>query len=79
MPKNIIKRTVVISGHETSVSLEPEFWEVLGEIAGAKNISVAAFIRQVDEYRAQSERDNLSSAIRIFILKYLQEQIKKIS
>jgi predicted DNA-binding ribbon-helix-helix protein len=78
LTKSIIKRSVVISGHATSVSLEPEFWEVLQEIAVAEDISVAALIRQIDEALMKSKRHNLSSAIRIFILKKLQDQIKKI-
>ena len=69
----IIKRSVVIAGHATSVTLEPEFWEVLREIAVADGISVAALIRQIDEDLASSQRKNLSSAIRVFILKRLQE------
>jgi len=58
--------------------LEPEFWEVLWELSGEEGISVAALIRHIDESLAGSGRQNLSSAIRVFILKYLQEQIKKI-
>ena len=79
LPKNIIKRSVVIAGHATSVSLETEFWGVLREIAATKGISIAALILQIDKNLVRSKRYNLSSAIRIFILKYLQEQIKKIS
>jgi predicted DNA-binding ribbon-helix-helix protein len=58
--------------------LEPEFWEALRELSGEEGISVAALIRHIDESLAGSGRQNLSSAIRVFILKYLQEQIKKI-
>ena len=71
---SIIKRSVMIAGHATSVSLEPEFWEVLREIATADSISVAALIRQIDEDLITSQRQNLSSAIRVFILKRLQEE-----
>ena len=73
---HIIKRSVVIAGHATSVSLEPEFWEVLREMAIAEGVSVAALIRQIDEDLASSQRQNLSSAIRVFILKRLQEMTK---
>ena len=72
----IIKRSVVIAGHATSVTLEPEFWEVLREIAFGDGISVAALIRQIDEDLVSSQRQNLSSAIRVFILKRLQETAK---
>lgn len=76
MPKPIIKRSVVISGHATSVSLEPEFWEALQEIAVADGLSVARLIRQIDEDLFGFQRHNLSSAIRVFILKRLQEAAK---
>ena len=72
----IIKRSVAISGHKTSVSLEPEFWEALREIAIAEGKSVAALIRQIDESLILSERQNLSSEIRVFILKQFQEAAK---
>jgi predicted DNA-binding ribbon-helix-helix protein len=74
--KSIIKRSVVIAGHATSVSLEPEFWAALRDISVAKNVSVAALIRQIDENLTQTERENLSSEIRVFILKYFRKQIK---
>lgn len=68
----MIKRSVVIAGHATSVSLEPEFWQVLQEIAVAEGLSVAALIRQIDKSLPPSDHRNLSSAIRIYILKWVQ-------
>ena len=77
MQKNsTIKRSVVIAGHATSISLEPEFWEVLQEIAVADGLSVAALICQIDEGLAFSHRTNLSSEIRVFILRRIQEVAK---
>ncbi len=73
---HIIKRSVVIAGHATSVSLEPEFWEVLREIAIADGLSVAALIRQIDKNILPSDHRNLSSSIRVFLLKRLQEKIR---
>ena len=70
----IIKRSVVIAGHATSVSLEPEFWEVLQSLAAADGLSVAALIRQVDATLNPSDQRNLSSSIRVFILKRVQER-----
>lgn len=70
---HIIKRSVVIAGHATSISLEPEFWAVLREIADKEGLSLAAVIRQVDSSLAPNHR-NLSSALRVYILKYLQEK-----
>ena len=69
---NIIKRSITIAGHSTSVSLEDEFWQELNNIALVKNISVAALIRKIDESRAKSDGGGLSSAIRVFILKTLK-------
>jgi predicted DNA-binding ribbon-helix-helix protein len=73
---SILKRSVVIAGHATSVSLEPEFWEALRDLAVADGLSVAALIRQIDQNLAPSDRRNLSSAIRIYILKRLQGRTK---
>ena len=45
------KRSFALSGHRTSVALEPEFWAVLGEIAQAQSIALAALITQLDATR----------------------------
>jgi len=60
----IRKRSVVIAGHATSVSVEPEFWEALREIAAARAVSVNQLIAEIDGRRT----GNLSSAIRLFVL-----------
>lgn len=62
------KRSVTLSGHRTSVSLEPEFWKVLGDIAKARGWSVNHLISDIDRTRT----GNLSSALRIFVLKEVQ-------
>jgi len=72
-----IKRSVMIAGHATSVTLEPEFWEALREIATAEGKSVAALICKIDKGLSASHRQNLSSEIRVFILKRLQERLAK--
>lgn len=64
------KLSVSLSGHQTSISLEPEFIIALGEIAQEQNISVAKIIANIDKNRPLA--GNLSSAIRIWILKYYQ-------
>jgi predicted DNA-binding ribbon-helix-helix protein len=61
----IRKRSVMIAGHPTSVSLEEPFWEVLREIAAARGQSVQALIGAIDAGRGAQ---NLSSAIRVFVL-----------
>ena len=60
----IVKRSVRIAGHATSVSLEPAFWEALNEIAAARRMSLNALLSTIDAGR----RGNLSSAIRLFVL-----------
>ena len=62
------KRSITVSGHRTSISLEDEFWSELSLIARQKGTSLSSIIAKIDE-----ERDtNLSSAIRLFVLKNLR-------
>ncbi|SMH52022.1 ribbon-helix-helix domain-containing protein [Azospirillum agricola] len=61
------KRSVLIAGHPTSVSLEEEFWEALKRVAQARDLSVNALIEEIDRTRS----GNLSSAIRVHILNSL--------
>lgn len=58
------KRSVVIAGHRTSISLEQAFWDALAEIAAGRDLSVNALIEDIDRTR----QGNLSAAIRVFIL-----------
>jgi predicted DNA-binding ribbon-helix-helix protein len=58
------KRSVVVAGHRTSVSLEPIFWDQLREIASQRRISVNELVTLIDQQRNGS----LSSAIRVFVL-----------
>jgi predicted DNA-binding ribbon-helix-helix protein len=60
----IVKRSVRIAGHATSVSLEPAFWDALGEIAARRQLSLNALLSRIDAERG----GNLSSAIRLFVL-----------
>jgi predicted DNA-binding ribbon-helix-helix protein len=62
----IVKRSVSLQGHRTSISLEPEFFAELDAIAARRGVSLAALVTEVDGTRA---RDcNLSSALRLFVL-----------
>jgi predicted DNA-binding ribbon-helix-helix protein len=61
---SLIKHSVRIAGHATSVSLESAFWEGLCEIAARRRLSVNALLSQIDAERGS----NLSSAIRLFVL-----------
>ena len=60
-----MKRSIRIAGHRTSLSLEAPFWEALKEIAGARGLSLAALVGEIDAGRG---RQNLSGAIRVYIL-----------
>lgn len=62
------KRSVRIAGHETSLSLEPEFWDELKRVAADRGISMNQLVSEIDKGRA----GNLSSALRVFVLKNLQ-------
>jgi predicted DNA-binding ribbon-helix-helix protein len=64
----IRKRSVVIQGHATSVSLEDAFWRALKAIAVDQGLSVNALIAGIDSKRTDEATANLSSAIRVFVL-----------
>ncbi len=64
----IRKRSVVIAGHATSVSLEEAFWRALKKIAQGRRQSVNALISEIDRERPNDLSGNLSSAIRVFVL-----------
>jgi len=61
---DIVKRSVRIAGHATSVSLEAAFWLCLRDIAASRHVSVNALVAAIDATRS----GNLSSAIRLFVL-----------
>ena len=65
MKSSILKRSVVIAGHKTSISLEDEFWNCLQEIAKGRGQTLSALIGSIDTDR---QLGNLSSAIRLFVL-----------
>jgi predicted DNA-binding ribbon-helix-helix protein len=65
MKSAIIKRSVVIDGHKTSVSLEEPFWTLVREIAGTERVSVSGLLCGIDRQRRNA---NLSSAIRVYVL-----------
>lgn len=61
-----LKRSLTISGHRTSLSLEPEFWVALQAAAIADKTSVSSLVASIDQGRAGR---NLSSAVRVWLLK----------
>ncbi len=62
---SVRKYSVMISGHRTSVSLEPEFYAALKDIAAKRGMTPAELITLIDADRT----DSLSSSIRVFVLK----------
>ena len=67
----VVKRSIVIAGHKTSVSLEDEFWESLKEIAGERGVTLGELVRTIDGNRNNT---NISSAIRLFVLGVYRDQ-----
>jgi predicted DNA-binding ribbon-helix-helix protein len=65
MSGRIVKRSLSIAGHATSISLEAEFWDDLKTVATARDQSVASLVAEIDQHRKSA---NLSSAIRVFLL-----------
>jgi predicted DNA-binding ribbon-helix-helix protein len=65
MKSCIVKRSIVISGHKTSISLEDAFWKGLKEIAQGRGLNLSEMVALIDSGRAQG---NLSSAVRLFVL-----------
>lgn len=69
-PTELQKHSVSIAGHRTSVTLETAFWETLTAIAKRRGTTVAALIAEIDDARAADPAaPNLSSAIRVFVLR----------
>ena len=69
MKSPVVKRSIVIAGHKTSVSLEDAFWKALKEIAVSREMTLSDVVASIDTDRRQG---NLSSAIRIFVLDYFR-------
>lgn len=66
-----VKRSFSLAGHRTSVSLEPEFWQVLEEIAAARMLSLAGLVQDIDRNRSGT---NLASACRLEALRFCRSQ-----
>jgi predicted DNA-binding ribbon-helix-helix protein len=71
MKSSIVKRSIVIDGHKTSVSLEDPFWTDLKNIALAQQVTLSELVAKIDSARDQS---NLSSAIRLFVLHHFENK-----
>jgi len=71
MKSLIRKRSIIVAGRKTSISLEDEFWDCLREMAEERGDPISRLITSIDADRQSS---NLSSGIRLFILRYYREQ-----
>ena len=69
MKSPVIKRSIVVAGHKTSVSLEDAFWQALKEIAEDRNVTLSDLVSSIDTDRREG---NLSSAIRLFVLDHFR-------
>ena len=74
MKSPVVKRSIRIAGHKTSISLEDDFWRALKEIAGERHKSLSALVAAIEGDRQHS---NLSSAIRLFVLEFYRSRATK--
>jgi predicted DNA-binding ribbon-helix-helix protein len=72
MKSPVVKRSIVIEGHKTSVSLEDPFWRGLKLIATNRGVTLSALVASIDAGRQQG---NLSSALRLFVLDFYRGQL----
>lgn len=71
MKSPVVKRSIVIAGHKTSVSLEDAFWQGLKQIASGRGMTLSDLVATIDHDRSQG---NLSSAIRLFVLDHYRSR-----
>jgi predicted DNA-binding ribbon-helix-helix protein len=69
---SIVKRSIVIDGVKTSISLEDQFWEALREIAKERGLTLSKLVGDIGADRGNA---NLSSAVRLFVLHHYQDQV----
>jgi predicted DNA-binding ribbon-helix-helix protein len=74
MTSTVVKRSIVVGGHKTSVSLEHAFWTRLREIARSHGTTISELITSIDSRR---EAGNLSSAIRLFVLESYKHRLEE--
>jgi predicted DNA-binding ribbon-helix-helix protein len=72
MKSLVVKHSIVLAGHRTSVSLEDEFWNALKDIAARRHTAINELVAQLN---AKREHRNLSSAIRLFVLDFYRSQL----
>jgi predicted DNA-binding ribbon-helix-helix protein len=70
----VVKRSIVVGGHKTSVSLEDEFWAALKKIAVRHRVTLSNLIGSID---SQRQHGNLSSAVRLFVLQHYAQRVEE--
>ena len=73
MKSPVAKRSIIVGGHKTSVSLEEAFWNSMKEISGQRDMTLSELVGEIDSNRQHS---NLSSAIRLFVLDYFRTRAR---
>jgi predicted DNA-binding ribbon-helix-helix protein len=71
MKSPVVKRSIVVAGHKTSVGIEDAFWKALKEIAADRSMTLSDLVSSID---AERRHGNLSSAIRVFVLDHFRNQ-----
>lgn len=71
MKSPVVKRSVMVNGHKTSVSLEEGFWTGMKEIATGRSMTLSELVAEIDRNRQQG---NLSSALRLYVLEFYQKR-----
>ncbi len=74
MKSPVVKRSIVVAGHQTSVSLEEAFWSAMKEISSARDLTLSELVGEIDNRRQQG---NLSSAIRLFVLDHFRKRAEQ--
>ena len=75
MKSSVVKRSIVVGGHKTSVSLEDAFWRGLKEIASDRKLTLSKLVDAIDSRRVAG---NLSSAVRLFVLDHYRTTIASV-
>ena len=76
MRSSPVKRSIVIDGHKTSVTLEDAFWSTLKDIAYERRVTLSKLIASIDADRQQFT--NLSSAFRLSVLEFYKERVARL-
>jgi predicted DNA-binding ribbon-helix-helix protein len=71
MKSSIKKRSIIIDGHKTTVSVEEAFWSDLKKIAHRQQVTLSELVAKIDRAR---EQGNLSSAIRLYVLEHIRRR-----